>query len=190
MIDSLSITGLEYGTTFLAIQLFADFEIEYLSLPESYDNNFVIPCLTTLWSIWLRTRKKKNVRRKNGVIFAYRRRVAVDLRRTNVSCDNIYFKSSSLPPRKAFRMAYLSISMTYLFPPICIFLNTSFSKFYHSITIYTTNYYVTKKSLQCFVQRISRAYLENFIDYLILNNFRLSRLEETIKINKTKRNKK
>ena len=51
MIDSLSITGLEYGTTFLAIQLFADFEIEYLSLPESYDNNFVIPCLTTLWSI-------------------------------------------------------------------------------------------------------------------------------------------
>ena len=190
MIDSLSITGLEYGTTFLAIQLFADFEIEYLSLPESYDNNFVIPCLTTLWSIWLRTRKKKNVRRKNGVVFAYRRRVAVDLRRTNVSCDNIYFKSSSLPPRKAFRMAYLSISMTYLFPPIYIFLKTSFSKFYHSITIYTTNYYVTKKSLQCFVQRISRAYLENFIDYLILNNFRLSRLEETIKINKTKRNKK
>ena len=51
MIDSLSMTGLEYGTTFLAIQLFADFEVEYLSLPESYDNNFVIPCLTTLWSI-------------------------------------------------------------------------------------------------------------------------------------------
>ena len=48
--DSLSMTGLEYETTFLAIQLFADFEIEYLSLPESYDNNFVIPCLTTLWS--------------------------------------------------------------------------------------------------------------------------------------------
>ena len=51
LIDSLSITGLEYGTTFLAVQLFADFEIEYVSLPESYDNNFVIPCLTTLWSI-------------------------------------------------------------------------------------------------------------------------------------------
>ena len=44
LIDSLSITGLEYGTTFLAIQLFADFEIEYLSLPESNDN-FLIPCL-------------------------------------------------------------------------------------------------------------------------------------------------
>ena len=51
LIDSLLITSLEYGTTFLAIQLFADFEIKYLPLPESYDNNFAIPCLTTLWSI-------------------------------------------------------------------------------------------------------------------------------------------
>ena len=49
--DSLSNTGLEYGTTFLAIQLFADFEIEYLSLTERYDNHFAIPCLQTLWSI-------------------------------------------------------------------------------------------------------------------------------------------
>ena len=51
LIDSLLITSLEYGTTFLAIQLYADFEIKYLPLPESYDNNFAIPCLTTLWSI-------------------------------------------------------------------------------------------------------------------------------------------
>ena len=51
LIDRLSITGLEYGITFLATQIFADFEIKYLSLPESYDNNFAIPCLPTLWSI-------------------------------------------------------------------------------------------------------------------------------------------
>ena len=50
LIDSLSITGLEYGTTFLAIQILADMEIKYLSLPERYDNNFAIPCLPTLWS--------------------------------------------------------------------------------------------------------------------------------------------
>ena len=50
LIDSLSITGLEYGTTFLAIQILADLEIKYLSLPESDDNNFAIPCLPTLWS--------------------------------------------------------------------------------------------------------------------------------------------
>ena len=49
--DSLSITGLEYGTTFLAIQILADFEIKYPSLPESYDYNFAIPCLSTLLSI-------------------------------------------------------------------------------------------------------------------------------------------
>ena len=48
LIDSLSITGLEYGTTFLGIQILADFEILYLSLPESYDNNFAFPCLPTL----------------------------------------------------------------------------------------------------------------------------------------------
>ena len=42
-----------------------------------------------------------------------------------------------------------------------------------------------KKSLQCFVQRISRAYPGNFI--VILNNFRLPRQEETI--NKNKQNK-
>ena len=51
LIESLSITGLEYGTTFLGIQILADFEIMYLSLPESYDNNFALPCLPTLWSI-------------------------------------------------------------------------------------------------------------------------------------------
>ena len=51
LIDSLSITGLEYGTTFLGIQILADFEIMYLSLPESYANNFALPCLPTLWSI-------------------------------------------------------------------------------------------------------------------------------------------
>ena len=51
LIDSLPITGLEYGTTFLAIQILADFEIKYLPLPESYDNDFAIPYLTTLWSI-------------------------------------------------------------------------------------------------------------------------------------------
>ena len=48
LIDSLSITGLEYGTTFLAIQIFVDFETKYLSLPESYNNNFATPCLPTL----------------------------------------------------------------------------------------------------------------------------------------------
>ena len=37
LIDSLSITGLEYGITFLVIQILADFEIIYLSLPEGYD---------------------------------------------------------------------------------------------------------------------------------------------------------
>ena len=37
LIDRLSITGLEYGITFLPIQMFADFEIKYLSLPESYE---------------------------------------------------------------------------------------------------------------------------------------------------------
>ena len=51
LIDSLSITGLEYGTSFLAIQIYADFEIKYLSLPESYDNHFAIPCLPSLWSM-------------------------------------------------------------------------------------------------------------------------------------------
>ena len=54
-----------------------------------------------------------------------------------------------------------------------------------SINIYTPKYYVTKKSLQCFVQRISRVYPGNFI--VILNNFRLPRQEETI--NKNKQNK-
>ena len=43
LIDSLSMIGLEYGTTFLTIQILADFEIKYLSLLESYDNNFAIP---------------------------------------------------------------------------------------------------------------------------------------------------
>ena len=38
-------------TTFVAIQIFADFEIKYLSLPESYHKNFAILCLPTLWSI-------------------------------------------------------------------------------------------------------------------------------------------
>ena len=51
LIDSLSITGLEYGTTFFAIQILTDFEIIDLSLPQSYDNNFALPCLPTLWSI-------------------------------------------------------------------------------------------------------------------------------------------
>ena len=50
LIDSLSITGLEYGTTFLAIQILADFEIKYLSLPESYDNNFAIYGLCLFWA--------------------------------------------------------------------------------------------------------------------------------------------
>ena len=40
----------QLGTTFSAIQILADLEIKYLSLPESYDNNFAIPCLPTLWS--------------------------------------------------------------------------------------------------------------------------------------------
>ena len=51
LIDRLSITGLEYGITFLATQIFADVETKYLSLPESYDNNFGIPCLPTLCSV-------------------------------------------------------------------------------------------------------------------------------------------
>ena len=51
LIGSLLITGLEYRTAFLATQIFADFEIKYLSLPESYDNNFAIHCLPTLWSV-------------------------------------------------------------------------------------------------------------------------------------------
>jgi len=51
LIDSLSITSLEYRTTFSAIQISADFEIKFLSLQESYDNNFAIPCLPTLWSL-------------------------------------------------------------------------------------------------------------------------------------------
>ena len=102
MIDSLSITGLEYGTTFLAIQILADFEIKYLSLPESYDTNFAILCLPTHWSIiniknisglclfwasptfFLLAIKKYALKRffkfrlqpqkKNSVVFTYRRR--------------------------------------------------------------------------------------------------------------------
>ena len=66
------------------------------------------------------------------------------------------------------------------------FLNTSFSKFYHSRSPFIRPSITwQKKSLQCFVQRISRAYPGNFI--VILNNFRLPRQEETI--NKNKQNK-
>ena len=99
--------------------------------------------------------------------------------------DNICFKSSSLPPRKAFRMAFLSPWLV-CFLLSAFFLNTSFSEFYHSwSTFIRPSITWRKKSLQCYVQQISRAYLGNFI--VILNNFRLSRQEETI--NKNKQNK-
>ena len=99
--------------------------------------------------------------------------------------DNICFKSSSLPPRKAFRMAFLSPWLV-CFLLSAFFLNTSFSEFYHSrSTFIRPSITWQKKSLQCFVQRISRAYPGNFI--VILNNFRLLRQEETI--NKNKQNK-
>ena len=99
--------------------------------------------------------------------------------------DNICFKSSSLPPRKAFRMAFLSPWLI-CFLLSAFFLNTSFSEFYHSrSTFIRPSITWQKKSLQCFVQRISRAYPGNFI--VILNNFRLPRQEETI--NKNKQNK-
>ena len=101
--------------------------------------------------------------------------------------DNICFKSSSLPPRKAFRMAFLSPWLI-CFLLSAFFLNTSFSEFYHSrSTFIRPSITWQKKSLQCFVQRISHAYPGNFI--VIPNNSRLPRQEETInKKNKTKQN--
>ena len=42
LIDSLSISGCEYVTTFLAMQILADFEVKYLPLPERYDLNFSV----------------------------------------------------------------------------------------------------------------------------------------------------
>ena len=99
--------------------------------------------------------------------------------------DNICFKSSSLPPRKALRMAFLSPWL------ICFLLSAFFKyKFFEvlslSITIYTPKYYVTKKEPAMFCSanfpRLPRKF-----HWIILNNFRLSRQEETI--NKNKQNK-
>ena len=39
VIDSLSINGREYVTTFLAIEICSNFKVKYLPLPERYDNN-------------------------------------------------------------------------------------------------------------------------------------------------------
>ena len=113
--------------------------------------------------------------------------VSVDLRLTNVCCvTRQYLFQILFFASKEGSQNGLLISMTYLSPPICIFLNTSFSKFYHSRSPFIRPSITwQKKSLQCFVQRISRAYPGNFI--VILNNFRLPRQEETI--NKNKQNK-
>ena len=42
LIDSLSISARKYVTTFFVIQIYADFEIKYLPLPERYDINFIV----------------------------------------------------------------------------------------------------------------------------------------------------
>jgi len=91
--------------------------------------------------------------------------------------DNICFKSSSLPPRKAFRMAYLSLWL------IRFLLSAFFEVLSLSITISTRKYYVTIKEPAMFCSanfpRLPRKF-----HWLIPNNFRLSRQEETINGNK------
>jgi len=43
LINRLSINGHKYVTVFLDLQIFDDFEVKYLPLPERYDTNFNVP---------------------------------------------------------------------------------------------------------------------------------------------------
>ena len=97
--------------------------------------------------------------------------------------DNICFKSSSLPPRKAFRMAFLSPWLI-CFLLSAFFLNKSFSEFYHSrSTLIRPSITWQKKSLQCFVQRISR------VPRKFHSNSKQFSVAQTGRDNKNKQNK-
>ena len=139
--------------------------------------------LKSSWSLGYNLGKRIVLQRRTVLVTL----TAVDLRQTIMYAawpDNICFKSSSLSPRKAFRMALSPWLICFLLS--AFFLNTSFSEFCHSWSKFVRPSITwQKKSLQCFVQRISRAYPGNFI--VILNNFRLPRQEEII--NKNKQNK-
>ena len=113
-----------------------------------------IQVLKNSFNFWLRPRKKNSIRKKYRVIFTYRRRCMLR--------DRTIFVQNQL----LCLQARLSDWPTYLFTIFVssyrhFSVNTSCSKLFHSITL--NQYYAQalcdqKKSLQCFVQRISRAY--------------------------------
>ena len=139
--------------------------------------------LKSSWSLGYNLRKRIVLQRRIVLVLL----TAVDLRQTIMYAawpDNISLQSTSLPP-KGFQKVLLV--------PITIFISSYLHFFYkyklfedlcHSQSrLFTTKYYMTKrKSLQCFGQRISRQFT------YILNNFRLSKLEERMNKNKPKRN--
>ena len=139
--------------------------------------------LKSSWSLGYNLGKRIVLQRRTVLVTL----TAVDLRQTIMYAawpDNISLQSTSLPP-KGFQKVLLV--------PITIFISSYLHFFYkyklfddlcHSRSrLFTTKYYMTKrKSLQCFGQRISRQFT------YILNNFRLSKLEERMNKNKPKRN--
>ena len=108
----------------------------------------------------------------------------VDLRRAIMYAAwpaNICLESTSLPPKGLLNILLISITIF-----ISSYLHFSFKMqvVRRSPSLSITKYYVTKKSLQCFDQRISRAFPGN----LHIFNFRLSKQEERMNKNKPKRN--
>ena len=93
---------------------------------------------------------------------------------------NICLESTSLPPKGFQNVLLISITIFISSYLHFLFKRKWFDDLCHSQSrLFATKYYVTKiKSLQCFDQRISRAFLAIHIN---LNNFQLSKLEERMK---------
>ena len=93
-----------------------------------------------------------------------------------------FFASQRLSEGPAYLYNYIYL----LLPSFFFYKYKFFEDLCHSRSrLFTTKYYVTKrKSLQCFDQRISRAFPGN----LHIFNFRLSKQEERVNKNKPKRN--
>ena len=124
--------------------------------------------------------------KKNSVSFTYRRQ---STQKYYVCCVTrqylfrIHFFASQ---RLSGGPAYLYNYIYLLLPSFFFYKYKFFEDLCHSRSrLFTTMYYVTiRKSLQCFDQRISRAFPGN----LHIFNFRLSKQEERMNKNKPKRN--
>ena len=103
--------------------------------------------------------------------------------------DNICLESTSLNPKDFQKVLLISITIFISSYLHFFYKHKLFEDLCHSRSrLFTTKYYVTKrKSLQCFDQRISRAFPGRQFTY-IFNNFRLSKLQERMNKNKAKRN--